>query len=130
LGGTVQQLNQENENLRNEIAMLRNENNDLRQQVSYLSSFFNSTTSDNSLLKKGQSQINSQSILLFVILISFGILWNLDSSIFDSKFIFNNNKINFLNDMKYNQYANNQKLFSKNIQKEEETKMKKIIIMK
>jgi len=102
LSSQVQELTDETNNLRLDNNNLRQENFQLKNEVVYLqsviSNYNNSYESKTSVKpeKASSSPMSSHSIILFVILFSFGILWNLDSSIFTSSFNFQNNKHQFI----------------------------------
>jgi len=98
----VQELTDESSNLRQENLNLRQENFQLKNEVVYLqsviSNYNNSYESKKSIKPENSSSpMSTHSVILFVFLFSFGILWNLDSSIFNSSYnLLQNNKHQFI----------------------------------
>jgi len=101
LSGQVKGLNDQTALLKQENESLKLENYQLKNEVIYLRNFINTQNygkQGNTSVKeetKSSSPMGSHSILLFVILFSFGILWNLDVSIFNSPLL-QNSKPQFL----------------------------------
>jgi len=101
LESQVLELTEESNNLRQENHNLSQENFQLKNEVVYLQSVisnYNSYESKKSIKPENSSSpMSTHSVILFVFLFSFGILWNLDSSIFNSSFNhLQNNKHQFI----------------------------------
>jgi len=114
LEGQVMELTDETVGLKREIFNLKVENNQLRSEVVYLQNVINSSHASHEMNNMKQvkeepplssnplpgSAINTQSILLFVILFSFGLLWNLDTNvIFNSSSSFFHGRKQFINEV-------------------------------
>jgi len=96
----VKDLNDHTSLLIQENEQLKQENFQLKNEVIYLKNIINTHNhgKQNISVKeetKSSSPMGSHSILLFVMLFSFGILWNLDVSIFNSPLL-HNTKTQFL----------------------------------
>jgi len=103
LSGQVKDLNDHTMLLQQENDSLKRENSQLKNEVIYLknviSTYSYGNHGNNNTVKEEEpsssKSISTHSILLFVLLFSFGILWNLDVSIFSTSII-QNTKSQFL----------------------------------
>jgi len=94
----VKDLTEETVTLREEISYLTQENHQLKSEVVYLRNYYSNpeTKVEHKLCKEeSKSMINGQSILLFVILFSFGIFWNLDGDVFGTSIGFSSKNNHF-----------------------------------
>jgi len=93
LSGQVKDLNDHTVLLLQENEQLKQENFQLKNEVTYLRNIIHTNNCQVNIPVKEEttksSSMGSHSILLFVILFSFGILWNLDVSIFSSPLLQN-----------------------------------------
>jgi archaellum component FlaC len=78
---TLQSLNAKVDELNEENEHLKKENESLKREVIHLRSQLNSINTQNSFQSVAPSGYNTQSVLLFVFLFTFAILWNIDGSI-------------------------------------------------
>jgi len=84
LEGKVKELKEENTSLKNEVSYLRQYNSQLQMEVIKLNNISYTTTPIKEEVDSSHKGITTQSIVLFVVLFSFGLLWNLDTNTFIS----------------------------------------------
>jgi len=81
LSTQVSELNNETELLKQENNNLKYENMQLKNEVSYLKNIINNYNPNN---QSTDTTINNSSLLLFILIFSFGLFWNMDYSIINS----------------------------------------------
>jgi len=87
LSSQVNELNEQTTQLQQENFTLKQENFRLQNEVIYLKNYITQSTGMNKPIKQetstSSSSLNSHSIFLFVVLLSFGLLWNFDITNFN-----------------------------------------------
>jgi len=102
LEGKVKDLKEENNNLKMEVSHLRIENNQLRNEVVRLNSpsySYYSNIKEDPHISSQSKGVTTQSVVFFVILFSFGLLWNLDTNAIISSFGSKSNKDYFMSNV-------------------------------